>query len=294
MTSGKSDPNYGPALEAVRKATAAVSGTDPATGQPYAPEYAGLPAELTALQARLLDDAEEAQEVSRWISSESAHIEAPGDGAKRLSEGLYKISAGGKEVAEQAARIDRETKRLAGGAGQARRRRERTRRRARPSSPAARPNSSAASPRATVAPIRCRPGLRRIAVRVALAERQPQPPRGQAAPHLAGDLQLGLLRPLRARRDPRADARTRLRSGRPQRRRPGGDDHGLLPLRLQLARLDRAQQDARRRRRRARQGSGRRHRRRRRPADPQHLQPRDQGADPDHRRRDHPRHLPRP
>jgi RND superfamily putative drug exporter len=115
MTSGKSDPNYGPALDAVRNATAAITGTNPATGQPYAPGYAGLPAELTALQARLLDDAEEAQEVSRWISSEVSHIETSAKGAKRLSEGLYKISAGGKEVAKQAARIDRETTRLSGG-----------------------------------------------------------------------------------------------------------------------------------------------------------------------------------
>jgi RND superfamily putative drug exporter len=115
MTSGKSDPNYAPALEAVRNATAAISGTNPATGQPYAPEYAGLPTELTALQARLLTDAEEAQEVSRSISSEAAHIETAAKGAKQLSEGLYKISAGGKEVAHQAGRINRETKRLAGG-----------------------------------------------------------------------------------------------------------------------------------------------------------------------------------
>jgi RND superfamily putative drug exporter len=118
MTSGKSDPNYGPALEAVRKATAAVSGTDPATGQPYAPEYTGLPTELTALQARLLDDAEQAQEVSRWISSESVHIDQLSALAKRLSEGLYKISAGSKEIARQAARINRETERLAGGLDQ--------------------------------------------------------------------------------------------------------------------------------------------------------------------------------
>jgi RND superfamily putative drug exporter len=115
MTTGKSDPNYGPALDAVRNATAAITGTNPATGQPYAPGYAGLPVELTALQARLLDDAEEAQEVSRWISSEVSHIETSAKGAKRLSEGLYKISAGGKEVAKQAARIDRETTRLSGG-----------------------------------------------------------------------------------------------------------------------------------------------------------------------------------
>jgi RND superfamily putative drug exporter len=113
MTTGKADPNYGPALEAVRNATAAVSGTNPATGQPYAPEYAGLPTELTALQTRLLDDAKQAQEVSRWISSESAHIDTAAKLAKRLSEGLNKISAGGKEVAKTAARIDRENKRAA-------------------------------------------------------------------------------------------------------------------------------------------------------------------------------------
>jgi RND superfamily putative drug exporter len=113
MTTGKSDPNYGPALEAVRNATAAVSGTNPATGQPYAPEYAGLPTELAALQARLLDDAKQAQEISRFISSESAHIETAASVAKRLSEGLYEISAGGKTVARTAARIDRENKKAA-------------------------------------------------------------------------------------------------------------------------------------------------------------------------------------
>ncbi len=51
MTVGKSDPEYAAALEAVRRALAAVSGTDPVTGGPYAPDYAGLPAELAALQA---------------------------------------------------------------------------------------------------------------------------------------------------------------------------------------------------------------------------------------------------
>jgi RND superfamily putative drug exporter len=109
MTVGKSDPNYVAALNADRRAAAAVSGTDPASGQPYAPEYAGLPAELTALQARLLEDAKQAQEVSRWISSESAHIDTAANVAKRLSEGLIEIARGGNQLAKGAARIDRET-----------------------------------------------------------------------------------------------------------------------------------------------------------------------------------------
>ncbi|HEX3609183.1 MAG TPA: MMPL family transporter [Solirubrobacterales bacterium] len=114
MTSGKSDPDYAAALEAVRKALAAVSGTDPASGQPYEAEYAGLPAELTALQARLLDDSNQAQEVSRWITSETAHIDRLASVAKKLSEGLYEISKAGNKVAKTAAKIDRENKQAAG------------------------------------------------------------------------------------------------------------------------------------------------------------------------------------
>ena len=51
MTVGKTDPNYAATLEAVRRAAAAVGGTDPVSGAPYAPGYAGLPAELEALRA---------------------------------------------------------------------------------------------------------------------------------------------------------------------------------------------------------------------------------------------------
>ena len=61
---GRSDPHYGPALEAVSKASAAVGGTNPISGQPYAPGYAGLPTELTELQKRLVVDYEETREVS--------------------------------------------------------------------------------------------------------------------------------------------------------------------------------------------------------------------------------------
>ena len=118
MTVGKSDPDYATTLDAVRKASAAVSGTNPVDGQPYAAGYAGLPAELVALQTRLLEDGKQAQEASRWISSEAAHIERMASVAKKLSEGLYELSGAGKEVARGAARIDRETKKLSDGLGQ--------------------------------------------------------------------------------------------------------------------------------------------------------------------------------
>lgn len=115
MTVGQSDPNYGPALEAVRRGIAAVSGANPATGEPYAPEYAGLPTELNALRTRLIEYGEQAQEVSRWISSESAHIDQAAKVSKRLSEGLIQIARGGNKFADGAARINRETKRLSAG-----------------------------------------------------------------------------------------------------------------------------------------------------------------------------------
>ena len=90
MTVGKGDPNYAAALAAVRQAAAAVSGTDPATGQPYAEGYAGLPAELAALQGRLVEDAGEAQQVTSWLvtgdpRTEAAQLAAPASSPKAPS-----------------------------------------------------------------------------------------------------------------------------------------------------------------------------------------------------------------
>jgi RND superfamily putative drug exporter len=105
MTVGKTDPNYGAALEAVRRAGAAVSGIDPGTGTPYAPEYAGLPVELEALQASLLEDLDNSEHISDQVETTLLHLEEFADAAERLSEGLYKIQAGGKKLADGANRL---------------------------------------------------------------------------------------------------------------------------------------------------------------------------------------------
>ena len=118
MTVGKTDPNYGPALEAVRQAIAAVSGANPVTGQPFAPEYAGLPTELAALQARLLENAEDAQEVSRWIQTTLDRINRLSAGTKRLSEGLDELETAGDRVADGAQVIVRRSTELSDGLGQ--------------------------------------------------------------------------------------------------------------------------------------------------------------------------------
>jgi RND superfamily putative drug exporter len=107
MTTGKADPNYAAALGAVMRALAAVSGTDPASGAPYAPGYAGLPAELAALEARLLEDAEEADQVVDWLASSLALVKRLRNGVTRLSDGLRKLEGAGKRLAHGSARLAR-------------------------------------------------------------------------------------------------------------------------------------------------------------------------------------------
>lgn len=123
MTVGKSDPEYAAALEAVRKATAAASGTDPVTGAPYDPvpgtpqvePYTGLPAELTALNERLLDDFEEAKQIGFFLRSINNHLEQLLVGVEKLNKGLEKLRGGSKKLAAGANRLARAAENLGGG-----------------------------------------------------------------------------------------------------------------------------------------------------------------------------------
>lgn len=115
MTTGKSDPNFGGAWEAVRRALAAVSGTDPVSGTPYAPDYTGLPDELAALQARLVSDTEEAKQLTDWLVSGIALIKRLRTGTMRLSDGLQKLEGAGKRLAHGSARLARAAEGLQGG-----------------------------------------------------------------------------------------------------------------------------------------------------------------------------------
>ncbi|HEX8050533.1 MAG TPA: MMPL family transporter [Solirubrobacterales bacterium] len=117
MTVGKDDPNYAATLEAVRRAEAAVSGVDPLGGAPYDPvpstpevePYAGLPAELTALDERLLEDHEQAKEITFWLGSIKNELKRILVGAEKLTEGLEKLHRAGDRLAAG-------SKRLAGAA----------------------------------------------------------------------------------------------------------------------------------------------------------------------------------
>jgi len=123
MTVGKTDPNYPAALEAVRRANAAVTGTDPVSGEPFAPEYAGLVPELEALQRRLKTDASEADTLGDFIDSTIEQLEITDRGLKHLVEGMRRIRAGANRLAGGAARFSQPANtlavslaRLAGGA----------------------------------------------------------------------------------------------------------------------------------------------------------------------------------
>jgi RND superfamily putative drug exporter len=123
MTVGKSDPRYGAALEAVRKALTAVSGTDPATGAPYDPDpgtaavepYAGLPTELSALDARLVDDYEEAKKLTAFLETTQKHLEEVEEGLAKLEEALRKIHRAGTRLASGADRLSKAAGTLGAG-----------------------------------------------------------------------------------------------------------------------------------------------------------------------------------
>ncbi len=115
MTIGKADPNYEATLAAVRQALAAVSGTDPVSGAPYAPDYAGLPTELAALESSLVEDAEEAKQVTDWLVSGVALVKRLSKGTTRLSDGLRKLEGAGKRLAHGSARLARAAGGLEGG-----------------------------------------------------------------------------------------------------------------------------------------------------------------------------------
>jgi putative drug exporter of the RND superfamily len=115
MTVGKDDPNYGPTLDAVRRALAAVAGTDPVTGAPYAEGYTGLPAELEALHGRLLEDVEDSRKVTAYLNSTLINLRKVSKAAKKLTDGLREITAGSKRLADGAELLHRESQRLGDG-----------------------------------------------------------------------------------------------------------------------------------------------------------------------------------
>jgi RND superfamily putative drug exporter len=105
MGVGQTDPNYPAALDAVRQALAAVSGTDPVTSAPYAPGYEGLSAGLAALRAQLRQNAIDADEVAHWMDTIDFGLKRIRNTSIRLYDGMRQIKAATKELAGGAAEL---------------------------------------------------------------------------------------------------------------------------------------------------------------------------------------------
>src|SRR6202012_1655057 len=119
------DPAAAAALESVQGALAAITGTDPATGLPYAEGYAGLVAELEGLQERFGTNAELNQETTSYIHSSIHELPKVGRGAGRPIEGLQKLhkaanplTPGANKPAKEASRLGSGIEKLSGGAPQ--------------------------------------------------------------------------------------------------------------------------------------------------------------------------------
>jgi RND superfamily putative drug exporter len=112
------DPAAAAALESVQGALGALTGTDPATGQPYSEGYAGLLAELEGLQARLGEDAELNKETSSFIYSTISELHRAGRGAGELIEGLQKLHKGANTLSHGADKLAKEAGRLGKGVQQ--------------------------------------------------------------------------------------------------------------------------------------------------------------------------------
>jgi RND superfamily putative drug exporter len=88
MTVGKGDPEYEAALAEARAAVATFSGGGGAS----------LSGELAALQAGLVDDHRQAQQVTFWLTSTISSLERLGKGSLKLREGLFRLGRGAKRI----------------------------------------------------------------------------------------------------------------------------------------------------------------------------------------------------
>ncbi len=118
------DPAAAAALESVRGALAALTGTDPRTGAAYEEGYAGLPAEIEGLERRLGKDGEEAHRVAQYLNyTVIGEMRKVSKGTGRLIESLYRLhkgantlAHGARKLAKEAGRLGKGIERLSGGA----------------------------------------------------------------------------------------------------------------------------------------------------------------------------------
>jgi RND superfamily putative drug exporter len=88
MTVGREDPEYAAALAEARQAAAALGGAGSES----------LQAELAALQAGLIEDVRESQQLTYWVTSTINGLERFSKGSLQLREGLFRLARGAKRI----------------------------------------------------------------------------------------------------------------------------------------------------------------------------------------------------
>lgn len=111
MTVGKADPRYLDALRALAKSSAALTGTDPVTGERIDPSYPGLRASIEEAGSGLGDAAAATERLAGGLDRLSEGLGRLTSGAGRLKGGLGGLRGGVEE-------LSRGLERLASGTGE--------------------------------------------------------------------------------------------------------------------------------------------------------------------------------
>jgi RND superfamily putative drug exporter len=133
MTSGRTDPQYAPALEAAEAATASLTGTDPASGDPSA-DAQGVNAGIDGargqfslgsyLSRRLRKNGRQASDGITKLARGSSRLDSGlaklADGSRQVSVGIDRLSRGGQALAPGLQRLSSGAGQLASGLGQLR------------------------------------------------------------------------------------------------------------------------------------------------------------------------------
>lgn len=132
MTSGRGDPEFETALQAVGAASGAFTGADPATGDQASADYEGVAAGIEDAQGqfslglylaeRMRKQGSESQQGIRRLARGAERlddgVERVAEGSTQISDGLEELRSSGTELPEGLGRLSRGAERLAGGLGQ--------------------------------------------------------------------------------------------------------------------------------------------------------------------------------
>lgn len=132
MTVGRDDPQYAAVMKGLNEATAWLTGTDPATGEPVEESFDGIDTGLESVRGQfsvglylaeqLHRNGDRAQDGIEKLARGSARLDRGlmrlADGSDRMSHGIARLSSGSNELAPGLSRLHSGAEHLAGGLGE--------------------------------------------------------------------------------------------------------------------------------------------------------------------------------